>query len=212
MSRLQACFLVFYNYSMEDRVKLKVLGITYSQVQQGAYALVLEQVGGPYRIPVVVGVPEAQAIAVRLENIVPPRPMPHDIMVSMSHGFGISLDEVFIYKFDDGVFLAELHLSSDDRSISIDSRTSDAIALALRTGAPIYTTQEILEQTGFIIPDDEIKKGSSVADEEPAELRLDKLAIVELEKMLAGCVEREEYERAAEIKAVIDRKRAEKDT
>lgn len=197
---------------MEDRVKLKVLGITYSQVQQGAYALVLEQVGGPYRIPVVVGVPEAQAIAVRLENIVPPRPMPHDIMVSMSHGFGISLDEVFIYKFDDGVFLAELHLSSDDRSISIDSRTSDAIALALRTGAPIYTTQEILEQTGFIIPDDEIKKGSSVADEEPAELRLDKLAIVELEKMLAGCVEREEYERAAEIKAVIDRKRAEKDT
>ena len=209
---MQACFLVFYNYSMEDRVKLKVLGITYSQVQQGAYALVLEQVGGPYRIPVVVGVPEAQAIAVRLENIVPPRPMPHDIMVSMSHGFGISLDEVFIYKFDDGVFLAELHLSSDDRSISIDSRTSDAIALALRTGAPIYTTQEILEQTGFIIPDDEIKKGSSVADEEPAELRLDKLAIVELEKMLAGCVEREEYERAAEIKAVIDRKRAEKDT
>ena len=110
------------------------------------------------------------------------------------------------------MFLAELHLSSDDRSISIDSRTSDAIALALRTGAPIYTTQEILEQTGFIIPDDEIKKGSSVADEEPAELRLDKLAIVELEKMLAGCVEREEYERAAEIKAVIDRKRAEKDT
>ena len=80
----------------EDKVRLKVLGITYSQVQQGAYALVLEQVGGPYRIPVVVGVSEAQSIAVRLENIVPPRPMPHDIMVSMSHGFGISLDEVFI--------------------------------------------------------------------------------------------------------------------
>ena len=194
----------------EDKVRLKVLGITYSQVQQGAYALVLEQVGGPYRIPVVVGVTEAQSIAVRLENIVPPRPMPHDIMVSMSHGFGISLDEVFIYKFDDGVFLSELRFSNDDRSIAIDSRTSDAIALSLRTGAPIYTTREILEQTGFIIPDEEIKKDEKTGEEEPAEIRLDKLAVVELEKMLAGCVEREEYERAAEIKAVIDRKRANK--
>ena len=194
----------------EDRVRLKVLGITYSQVQQGAYALVLEQVGGPYRIPVVVGVSEAQSIAVRLENIVPPRPMPHDIMVSMSHGFGISLDEVFIYKFDDGVFLSELRFSNDDRSIAIDSRTSDAIALSLRTGAPIYTTREILEQTGFIIPDEEIEKDEKTGEEEPAEIRLDKLAVVELEKMLAGCVEREEYERAAEIKAVIDRKRANK--
>ena len=194
----------------EDKVRLKVLGITYSQVQQGAYALVLEQVGGPYRIPVVVGVSEAQSIAVRLENIVPPRPMPHDIMVSMSHGFGISLDEVFIYKFDDGVFLSELRFSNDDRSIAIDSRTSDAIALSLRTGAPIYTTREILEQTGFIIPDEEIKKDEKTGEEEPAEIRLDKIEEVELEKMLAGCVEREEYERAAEIKAVIDRKRANK--
>ena len=194
----------------EDKVRLKVLGITYSQVQQGAYALVLEQLCGPYRIPVVVGVSEAQSIAVRLENIVPPRPMPHDIMVSMSHGFGISLDEVFIYKFDDGVFLSELRFSNDDRSIAIDSRTSDAIALSLRTGAPIYTTREILEQTGFIIPDEEIKKDEKTGEEEPAEIRLDKLAVVELEKMLAGCVEREEYERAAEIKAVIDRKRANK--
>ena len=194
----------------EDKVRLKILGITYSQVQQGAYALVLEQVGGPYRIPVVVGVSEAQSIAVRLENIVPPRPMPHDIMVSMSHGFGISLDEVFIYKFDDGVFLSELRFSNDDRSIAIDSRTSDAIALSLRTGAPIYTTREILEQTGFIIPDEEIEKDEKTGEEEPAEIRLDKLAVVELEKMLAGCVEREEYERAAEIKAVIDRKRANK--
>ena len=186
------------------------MGITYSQVQQGAYALVLEQVGGPYRIPVVVGVSEAQSIAVRLEKIAPPRPMPHDIMVSMTHGFGISLDEVFIYKFDDGVFLSELRFSNDDRSIAIDSRTSDAIALSLRTGAPIYTTREILEQTGFIIPDEEIKKDEKTGEEEPAEIRLDKLAVVELEKMLAGCVEREEYERAAEIKAVIDRKRANK--
>lgn len=192
-----------------EKIKLKVSGITYSQVKQGAYALVLEQENGPYRIPVVVGVAEAQAIAVKIEDIIPPRPMTHDVMASIAHGFGISLDEVFIYKFDEGIFLSELHLSNDERQIVVDSRTSDAIALALRTGAPIYTTREVVEQTGFIIPESAEKKRESAPDE-PRELRLSKLAIEELEKMLGECVEREEYERAAEIKAVIDEKRKQK--
>ena len=192
-----------------EKIKIKVSGITYSQVKQGAYALVLEQENGPYRIPVVVGVAEAQAIAVKIEDIIPPRPMTHDVMASIAHGFGISLDEVFIYKFDEGIFLSELHLSNDERQIVVDSRTSDAIALALRTGAPIYTTREVVEQTGFIIPESAEKKRESASDE-PRELRLSKLAIEELEKMLGECVEREEYERAAEIKAVIDEKRKHK--
>ena len=192
-----------------EKIKIKVSGITYSQVKQGAYALVLEQENGPYRIPVVVGVAEAQAIAVKIEDIIPPRPMTHDVMASIAHGFGISLDEVFIYKFDEGIFLSELHLSNDERQIVVDSRTSDAIALALRTGAPIYTTREVVEQTGFIIPESAEKKRESASDE-PRELRLSKLAIKELEKMLGECVEREEYERAAEIKAVIDEKRKQK--
>lgn len=196
---------------MEDRIKLNVLGITYSQVQQGAYALVLEQDDGPYRIPIVVGVAEAQAIAVKLENIIPPRPMPHDLMISMAHGFGISLDEVFIYKFDDGIFLSELHLSNDDRQIAIDSRTSDAIALAMRTGAPIFTTREIVEQTGFIITKEELAKHrerkKAQSSGEPHEVKLKNLAVEELEKMLGRCVEREEYERAAEIKSIIDAKK-----
>ncbi len=197
---------------MEDRIKLNVLGITYSQVQQGAYALVLEQDDGPYRIPIVVGVAEAQSIAVKLENIIPPRPMPHDLMISMAHGFGISLDEVFIYKFDDGIFLSELHLSSDDRQITIDSRTSDAIALAMRTGAPIFTTSEIVEQTGFMITKEDLEKRRKrkQQDAEPHEVKLQNLAIEELEKMLNRCVEREEYERAAEIKNVIDAKKLRK--
>ena len=192
-----------------EKIKIKVSGITYSQVKQGAYALVLEQENGPYRIPVVVGVAEAQAIAVKIEDIIPPRPMTHDVMASIAHGFGISLDEVFIYKFDEGIFLSELHLSNDERQIVVDSRTSDAIALALRTGAPIYTTREVVEQTGFIIPESADKKRESASDE-PREIRLSKLAIEELEKMLGECVEREEYERAAEIKAVIDKKRKQK--
>lgn len=184
------------------------MGITYSQVQNGAYALVLSEEGGKYRIPVVVGVAEAQSIAIKLENIIPPRPLSHDLIVGLSHAYGINLDEVFLYKFENGVFLSELHFSSDDRSVKIDSRTSDAIALALRTGAPIYTTREIMETTGFISDKADIKIKPVEDGDKP--LNLKKFAIEELEKMLARCVEREEYERAAEIKKIITEKREEK--
>ncbi|MBQ7941374.1 MAG: bifunctional nuclease family protein [Muribaculaceae bacterium] len=191
-----------------EKIKLNVMGITYSQVQNGAYALVLSEEGGKYRIPVVVGVAEAQSIAIKLENIIPPRPLSHDLIVGLSHAYGINLDEVFLYKFENGVFLSELHFSSDDRSVKIDSRTSDAIALALRTGAPIYTTREIMETTGFISDKADIKIKPVEDGDKP--LNLKKFAIEELEKMLARCVEREEYERAAEIKKIIAEKREEK--
>lgn len=191
-----------------EKIKLRVLGITYSQVQKGAYALVLAQEGGAYRIPVIVGVAEAQSIAIRLEQITPPRPLPHDLMVSLSRAYGVKLDEVFIYKFENGVFMSELRFSGDDRSVNIDSRTSDAIALALRTGAPIYTTREILEKTGFITDKADVAV-QSMDDTEHREINLKKFAIEELEKMLAKCVEREEYERAAEIKNIITEKRNE---
>ena len=188
-----------------EKVKLNVMGITYSQVQTGAYALVLSEEGGHYRIPVVIGVAEAQSIAIKIENIIPPRPLSHDLIVGLSHANGINLDEVFLYKFENGVFLSELRFSSEDRSVNIDSRTSDAIALALRTGAPIYTTREILEKTGFI--SDKLDATSTKKQEEtPKEVNLKKFAVEELEKMLAKCVEREEYEQAAEIKRVITEK------
>lgn len=187
-----------------DKVKLNVMGITYSQVQSGAYALVLSEDGGKYRIPVIVGVAEAQSIAVKLENIIPPRPLSHDLIVGLSHAYGINLDEVFLYKFENGVFLSELQFSSDDRSVKIDSRTSDAIALALRTGAPIYTTREIMEKTGFVTDKVDVKAKSGI--EEPQSVNLRKFAVEELEKMLAKCVEREEYEQAAEIKKIITEK------
>ena len=193
-----------------ERVKLNVLGITYSQVQAGAYALVLSEEGGPYRIPVVVGVAEAQSIAINLENMIPPRPLPHDLIVGLSRAYGINLDEVFLYKFENGIFLSELKFSSDDRSVKVDSRTSDAIALALRTGAPIYTTREILEKTGFISDKADAAPKNMFADE-PRTINLKKFAVEELEKMIAKCVEREEYEKAAEIKNIIAEKLAERD-
>ena len=188
---------------MEDKVRLNVAGVTYSQVQNGAYALLLAEDGGYYRIPVVIGAAEAQSIAVKLGGIVPPRPLAHDLMASTYHAFGINLDEVFIYRFSDGVFQSELHLSSDDRSVVLDSRTSDAVALALRTGAPIFTTREILYATGF-----KSEKKGAEADDDAAhgEISLDRYTVEELEKMLRRNVRNEEYERAAEIKKIIDEK------
>ena len=135
---------------MENRIKLKVLGITYSQIQNGAYALVLAEEEGPHRIPIIIGTAEAQAIAIRLEHLVPPRPMTHDLFVSFAHAFGIRLVEVFIYKFEDGVFSSELLFDDGERQIRVDSRTSDAIAIALRSQAPVYTTPEIVEEAGII--------------------------------------------------------------
>lgn len=135
----------------EDRIRLRVLGISYSQIQSGAYALILAQVNGPYRIPVVIGPAEAQSIALRMESITPPRPMTHDLFVSFAHAFGVKLEKVFIYKFEDGIFSSELTFTDGDRRIAIDSRTSDAIAIAMRTQAPIFTTRAILDETGFIL-------------------------------------------------------------
>ena len=118
---------------MDDRVKLKVMGITYSQIQNGAYALVLAEENGDRRIPIIIGTAEAQSIAIRLEHLTPPRPMTHDLFASFAQGFGIRLREVFVYHYEDGVFSSELLFDDGTRQIRIDSRTSDAIAIALRT-------------------------------------------------------------------------------
>ena len=189
----------------EERVRLEVAGITYSQVQPGAYALVLSQVDGDYRIPIIVGIAEAQAIAVKLEGIIPPRPMPHDLFVSMAHAFGIQLEEVFISNFDDGVFMSELRFANGQTEVVLDSRTSDAIAIAMRTQAPIYTTAEILEQAGFNAS--EIEAGDEVADA-PAR-NLEELDTDELQERLEKAVADEAYEDAALIQKILDGRKEE---
>ncbi|MBD5334376.1 MAG: DUF151 domain-containing protein [Duncaniella sp.] len=201
----------------DDRIRLKVLGLSYSQIQAGAYALILAQVGGPYRIPVVIGAAEAQSIALKMESITPPRPMTHDIFVSFAHAFGVKLLEVFIYKFEDGIFSSEMTFSDGERSVTIDSRTSDAIAIAMRTGAPIFTTPEILNETGFEM---EIKEEGEEDDEATdgemdgetglnREPKLENYAVEELEKTLQKLIEREEYEEAAKVSEILKRKRGE---
>lgn len=199
----------------ENRVRLKVMGLSYSQIQTGAYALILAQVGGPIRIPVVIGAAEAQSIALKMESITPPRPMTHDLFVSFAHAFGVKLTEVFIYKFEDGIFSSELTFSDGERTISIDSRTSDAIAIAMRTGAPIYTTQAILSETGFEMeiteeaPDDGASSADEADDDNRSEPKLENYTIEELEKTLARLIDREEYEEAARVSEILKRKRGE---
>ncbi len=132
------------------RIGLTVLGITRSQVQSGAYALLLAVDGGQRRIPIVVGVAEAQSIAFWLEHVQSPRPLTHDLMVSMMHAFQIGITEVEIYRFSEGVYYSHVSMAAaDGTEVQLDSRTSDAIALALRTGSPIYATREVVELTSF---------------------------------------------------------------
>lgn len=196
---------------MEDRIKLNVMGLSYNQLQSGAFALLLAQEDGPYRIPVVIGAAEAQSIAIRLEGITPPRPLTHDLFMSFAQAFGVRLREVFIYRFEDGIFSSELTFTDGERQIVLDARTSDAIAIAMRCKAPIWTTRTILEETGFIIEDEPSKPGDGVEapvtdiSPEPAPERL---AIEELEKMLARLIEEENYEEAARISEIIKRKKA----
>lgn len=181
-----------------DKVQLKIMGISYSQLQSGAYALILAEVDGPYRIPVVIGAAEAQSIAIRLEHIVPPRPMTHDLFVSFAHAFGVRLDNVYIYRFEDGIFYSELTFTDGERTIVIDARTSDAIGIALRTKAPIYTTREIVDETGFIM--EEVTIDSNEAGEQAEsnpEDNAEKLA--KLEERLAQCIAEELYEEAAKV-------------
>lgn len=153
-----------------------------------------------------------------MEGVTPPRPMTHDLFSSFTQAFGIRLREVFIYKFDDGVFYSELTFQDAERQIVLDARTSDAIAIAMRAHAPIYTTRAILEQTGFVIENDptvEAEEDSSdtAHDELPQhenieDIPLEKLALEELEKMLAKAIDSEDYEEAARISQVIKQKQS----
>ena len=199
---------------MEDRVKLRVMGLSYNHLQNGAFALLLAETDGPMRIPVVIGAAEAQAIAIKMEGITPQRPLTHDLFVSFSQAFGVRLREVFIYKFSDGMFYSELTFDDGDRQVVLDARTSDAIAIAMRCNAPIYTTRAIVEETGFVIENEsEAHAGEEIHSDESAEEMHDsepapeRLAVEELEKMLARLIDEEDYEQAARISEIIKRKK-----
>lgn len=183
------------------RIRLKVLGLSTGQIRPGTYALILAQVDGPVRIPVVIGEAEARSIAARMEHMTLPRPMTHDLFASFAHAFGIAHQEVFIHKFEDGIFHSEIIFTDGERRVSFDSRTSDAIAIAMRTGAPIYTTADILHECGFVM---EESPASGSAKSAPA----GEQTVAELERQLADAIEREDYEEAARLTEIINQKKS----
>jgi len=206
------------------KVKLNVLGISYSQTQSGAYALVLSEEEGTRRIPIIVGGFEAQAIAIELEGLNPPRPLTHDLFKKFSDTFGIHLLEVNIHKLEEGVFFANVLFDNGDRQISLDARTSDAIALALRFKCPIYTTDEIVDKAGIVL-DFEQAQGAeggtsggdspvdpdpgSVQRKKPKKSKLTEQSTEELKSMLEKAVANEDYEKASEIRDEIRRRQNE---
>ena len=190
---------------MDDRVNLKVMGITYSQIQNGAYALVLAEENGDRRIPIIIGTAEAQSIAIRLEHLTPPRPMTHDLFASFAQGFGIRLREVFVYHYEDGVFSSELLFDDGTRQIRIDSRTSDAIAIALRTQSPIYTTEKIISEAGIIFQE-EPKEKKKEETKTVKRKHLNDYSTKELKERLEEAVRMEAYEKAALIQQELKKR------
>lgn len=199
-----------------DKVKLNVLGLSYNHSNSGAYALVLAEEDGKRRIPIIIGAVEAQAIAIQLEGLTPPRPLTHDLFFSFAEAFRISVEEVIIYKLKDGIFFSELICDNGSNRIRIDSRTSDAVALALRFKVPIYTTLEIIDAAGIILEDDGSKskyEGSeelgSMPDVKPASVQENELKdfeLDELNELLEEAIKNEDYEQASLIRDELSKR------
>ncbi len=191
-----------------QKIKLNVLGLSVSQTQTGAYALVLSEENGDRRIPIIIGPVEAQSIAIQLEGLHPPRPLTHDLFKNIAQAFNIELIEIIIYKLEEGIFYSELVCEQNGTRIAIDSRTSDAVALALRFKCPIYTTETILNKAGIVI---EVSENSTEEDinkesgSEEGEFRRN--TTEELEMMLQDAVKDENYELASLIRDEINQRK-----
>ncbi|WP_446774315.1 bifunctional nuclease family protein [Macellibacteroides fermentans] len=211
---------------MEKKIKLRVQGLTNSQVQSGAYALILAEEDGNRRIPVIVGTPEAQSIAIALEYITPPRPLTHDLFVSFATAFDIKLKEVYIYKFEEGIFYSELLFTDGKREVPVDSRTSDAIAIALRAKCDIYVSESIMIEAGVVLDedvddnadddfedDDDLMtmEPDEITDEESLKRWLGLIEDEELNKRLEEAVQEENYEHAKMYQDEIRRRKEEKE-
>jgi len=199
-----------------EKIELLLVGLTYSQTQSGSYAMVLGEKAGKRRIPIIIGNPEAQAIAVELEGMTPNRPLTHDLFVGFAKAFRVEVKEVLIYNLLEGVFHASIVCNDGIREEIIDSRTSDAIALALRFKCPIYTYEFILASAGIIVEegDEEQSEGEAGGKEDPAAASvtgsgsLGSMSMGELNEALERALQDEAYERASEIRDEIQRRKS----
>lgn len=196
---------------MDEKYRLELVGITYNQIESGVYALILQQVGTNRRIPIIIGFPEAQAIECKLQDIKTPRPLTHDIMVKALEEFGISLKYVLIHRIPSGSFAAELHLSDGMEEKVIDARSSDAVALSIRLGTPIYTTEQVIKEASFDMNSPRrssvppIRKPSINVKVTPSNA-LETMDLEQLKEAMEKAAQNENYEEASRIQAEIKKR------
>ncbi len=201
------------------KVQLEIAGLSYSHTQSGAYALVFNEADGTRRLPIIIGGTEAQAIAIELEGMTPSRPLTHDLFKSFAEEFQFTVEEIIIYNLIEGIFFSKLICKNKDgNSVEIDSRTSDAFAIAVRFNCPIFTYEFILSSAGIILEDQETEEGDEKEDiletESSNELPIviqdtpeeSKMTIEELEEELNNAIENEEYEKASKLRDIINNK------
>lgn len=214
--------LLFCLEKMGNLVKLNVIGLTYSQTQSSAYALVLGEENGSRRIPIVIGAAEAQSIAMNLQGLTPSRPLTHDLFIELMKGYQLSLVKVVIYKFEKEVFYSELLFKdAEGKQFKMDSRTSDAVALAVRAQCPIYTTEEIMVETSVLFdeedmdaPDNEDMEENIIQGDNNEALTPEKkedlniLTVDELKALLEDAVKEENYEKANLLSEEIKKRKS----
>lgn len=191
-----------------EKIKLKILGLSASQSQSGSFALVLGESKGNRRLPIIIGMFEAQAIAIEIEKITPNRPMTHDLFKSFASTFHYNVTEIIISDLKEGVFYAKIVCSDEQHTFEIDARPSDAIAIGLRFNVPIYTNESIMSEAGIVLSD--IEEGEETAVEEETELspreQLKNVAFDKLQVLLDEALEKEDYEKAAQIRDEMNKR------
>jgi len=187
-----------------EKIQVDILGLSTSPASGGAYALILKEINGNRRLPIIIGAFEAQSIALEMEGIKPPRPLTHDLMKNIIDSLGVAVAEVIISELRDGTFYAKLSLEATSVNQEVDSRPSDAIALAVRFGVPIFVSDKVMDEASFLPESEEAVAGKSSPESEKAiSPKLSKLEI--LRNQLKEAVEREEYERASKLRDEIKR-------
>ncbi len=197
------------------KVRLEIVGLSYSQTQSGAYALVLGESTGSRRLPIIIGGFEAQAIAIELEKMTPTRPLTHDLFKAFSETFSIEVTEILIYNLVEGIFYAKLMCTDGTKDVEIDARTSDAIALAVRFNCPIFTYEFILKSAGIVLDDELITKKDislSISEEDeiessPSEGVYKSKSTEELKNLLNAAIADEQYELASKIRDELNNRK-----
>ena len=198
-----------------DKIKLDIIGLQSSQSQSGSFALVLGETTGERRLPIIIGMFEAQAIAIEMEKITPNRPMTHDLFRSFAHEFKFKVEEILISDLKEGVFFAKIICSSEYGQVEIDARPSDAIAISLRFDAEIFTYEKILAEAGIVLSEEdeieeivrESRQSEPVPEGEPAKsTSLEDLSLDKLKDLLEKAIADEDYEKAARLRDEIGKR------